>query len=248
MTGIDMGGPAWLADIFAGVMLTVSCYCASRLAVASRLRRPTDVDADGLHVFMGVAMAGMLTASLRTLPAVAWETVFAAGAVWFAWRAVRARRDATVSPWRCPQPVPHLVECCAMVYMLIAVPAVVHRVAGSAGMGAMTGTASRFSFVALAMALFLLGYVVWVGERLAPRKGALVAPSGSALAGPVLAGSVPAGLMASAIPGAGGGPTGNGTQAANGEHVCQPYLAPRCAALCKIAMGITMVYMLVLMF
>jgi hypothetical protein len=27
----------------------------------------------------------------------------------------------------------------------------------------------------------------------------------------------------------------------------RPYLAPRCAALCKIAMGLTMAYMLVLM-
>jgi hypothetical protein len=33
---------------------------------------------------------------------------------------------------------------------------------------------------------------------------------------------------------------------AGGGHG-RPYLAPRCAALCKIAMGITMGYMLILM-
>lgn len=66
----------------------------------------------------------------------------------------------------------------------------------------MTGSpnGSRFSFLALLMALFLLGYVVWLGDRLTARTA----------------------------PG-------------------RPHLAPRCAALCKIAMGITMGYMLILM-
>ena len=58
----DMGGPAWLTDIFAAVMITVAAYCASRLVVARWWRRPTDVDTDGAHVVMGVAMAGMLVA------------------------------------------------------------------------------------------------------------------------------------------------------------------------------------------
>ena len=60
-----MGGPAWLTDIFAGVMITVAAYCAGRLVVARWWRRPTDVDSDGMHVVMGVAMAGMLVAGLR---------------------------------------------------------------------------------------------------------------------------------------------------------------------------------------
>ena len=85
-------------------------------------RRPTDVDSDGMHVVMGVAMAGMLVTGLRFGPAGAWEAVFAAAAGWFGWRFVRLRRGARVSPWRCPQPVPHLVECGAMVYMYLAVP------------------------------------------------------------------------------------------------------------------------------
>ena len=63
-----MSGPAWLTDIFAAVMITVAAYCASRLVVARWWRRPTDVDSDGVHVVMGVAMAGMLVTGLRFLP------------------------------------------------------------------------------------------------------------------------------------------------------------------------------------
>ena len=133
-----MGGPAWLTDIFAGVMITVAAYCASRLVVARWWRRPTDVDSDGVHVVMGVAMAGMLVAGLRFGPAGLWEAVFAAAAGWFGWRFVRVRRGAPLSQWRCPQPVPHLVECGAMLYMYLAVPAVAVAAKGAAGgMGTM---------------------------------------------------------------------------------------------------------------
>ena len=85
------------------------------------------------------------------------------------------------------------------------------------GMAAMTASpnGSRFSFLALLMALFLLGYVVWLGDRLTVHAPAL------ALARPARPGPDPA-------PG-------------------RRYLAPRCAVLCKIAMGITMGYMLILM-
>ena len=132
-----MGGPAWLTDIFAAVMITVAAYCASRLVVARWWRRPTDVDSDGVHVVMGVAMAGMLVTGLRFRPVGIWEAVFAAAAAWFAWRFVRVRRGAPLSQWRCPQPGPHLVECGAMLYMYLALPAVAVAAKGAAGgMGA----------------------------------------------------------------------------------------------------------------
>ena len=208
-----MGGPGWLAGILAAVMLTVAVYCAGRLVVARRTGRPTEVDADGVHVFMGVAMAGMLTAGLKFLPAGTWEAVFALGAAWFGWRLVRVRRNAqaTASPWRCLHPLPHLVECGAMLYMLAVAVTVVSKSTGT-GMAAMTlsATAQRFSIVALALAVFMLGYTVWLGDRVAA----------TALAG--------------------------GTTTTTG-HACPPRLAPRCAALCKIAMGVTMGYMLVML-
>ena len=106
-----------LTGIFAALMLTVAVYCAGRLIAARRWRRPTEVDTDVGHVLMGVAMAGMLAASLRIMPAVIWEPVFGAGALWFGSQALRARRGALTSPWRCLHPAPHMVECAAMLYM-----------------------------------------------------------------------------------------------------------------------------------
>jgi len=222
-----MGGPAWLTGIFAAVMIAVAAYCASRLAVARWWRRPTDVDSDGVHVVMGVAMAGMLVTGLRFGSARVWEAIFAAAAAWFAWRFVRVRRGAPVSQWRCPQPMPHLVECGAMLYMYLAVPAVAIAAKGTSGaLGAMPATGSRFSFLALVLAAFLLGWAVWVADRLTVQTPAL------AVAAP-----------AAAPTGGSAAPTGGYAEAGPGG----PYVAPRCAAVCKIAMGITMGYMLILM-
>lgn len=124
------------------------------------------------------------------------------------------------TPWRCLHPAPHLVECVAMLFMFLVLPT---TAAVKSTMAAMTASAteSRFSFLALALALYMFGYVVWVGDRLTVRTPAL------ALAGAQATGSGPAGCTSTP-------PT-------------RPYLAPRCAALCKIAMGVTMGYMLILM-
>lgn len=246
-----MSGPAWLTDIFAAVMITVAAYCASRLVVARWWRRPTDVDSDGVHVVMGVAMAGMLVTGLRFLPVGIWEAVFAAAAGWFGWRFVRVRRGAPLSQWRCPQPVPHLVECGAMLYMYLAVSAVaVAAKSAAAGMGGMSATGSRFSVLALVLALFMFGYVAWVGNRLTARAPAL-AVAVPAVAVPVASGPQESGTLMTAT-----GPEPAGAASSGGcagaaprtpESRGRPYLAPRCAAMCKIAMGITMGYMLILM-
>jgi len=220
-----MGGPTWLTAIFAAASLAVAVYCAGRLVAARRWHRPTELDTDGAHVVMGVAMAGMLVSGLRTLPSAIWEVVFAAAAAWFGYRMLPARRGAQPSPWRSSHPLPHLVECAAMVFMFLILPASAAVAATSGGMGgmALTATESRFSFLTLPLALYLLGYVVWLGDRVT-----LHAP-------------VPA-LALAAAP-AGGG-SGSGSP---GPEPARPYLAPRCAAICKITMGITMGYMLILM-
>jgi len=241
-----MSGPAWLTDIFAAVMITVAAYCASRLVVARWRRRPTDVDSDGVHVVMGVAMAGMLVTGLRFLPIGIWEAVFAAAAGWFGWRFVRVRRGTPLSQWRCPQPGPHLVECGAMLYMYLAVPAV--AVAAKGGMGGMSATGSRFSVLALVLALFMFGYVVRVGDRLTARTPALAVavPAVAVASGP----QEPGALMTATGPeSAGAASHGDCVGAGPRTPVSQgtSYLAPRCAAMCKIAMGITMGYMLILM-
>lgn len=212
-----MGGPAWLTGIFASAMLAVAVYCTGRLVASRRWRRPTELDTDGAHVVMGLAMAGMLVSGLRTLPSAIWELVFAAGAAWFGYRMLQARRGAQPSPWRSSHPLPHLVECGAMAFMFLILPA--SAVAGTSM--TMTATQSRFSFLTLPLALFMFGYVVWLADRVTLRASA------SALA------AAPASGASSPSPSPSPEPA--------------PYLAPHCAAICKITMGITMGYMLILM-
>jgi len=223
-----MGGPAWLTAIFAAASLAVAVYCAGRLAVARRWHRPTELDTDGAHVVMGVAMAGMLVSGLRTLPSAIWEVVFAAAAAWFGYRMLQRRRGAQPSPWRSSHPLPHLVECAAMVFMFLILPASAAVGAATSGMSiTMTATESRFSFLTLPLALYLLGYVVWLGDRVTLRAPALATAPASA--------------------GSGSGPGYGSASGSPSPEPARPYLAPRCAAICKITMGITMGYMLILM-
>ena len=248
-----MGAPGWLTGIFAALMLTVAAYCAGRLIAARRWRRPTEVDTDAGHVVMGAAMAGMLVASLRIMPAVVWEPVFGAGAVWFGSQALRARRGALTSPWRCLHPAPHLVECAAMLFMFLLLPALPAR-SSAAGMAAMrvSGPASRFSFLALVLALFMLGYVVRVADRLTAPAPVSPRP-GPRPRRPARRSGKPGARACrrTRAAGAAAGPAdaraSGGCGAAAGPGPGRPYLAPRCAALCKIAMGITMGYLLILM-
>ncbi len=173
--------PPWLAAVLAAVMIVIALYSASRLAISRLRRRETEFDADGVHVFMGVAMAGMFMPRLSLLPAAAWEAVFGIAAAWFAWRAIRTRRGSTGAGWQSRHPVPHLVECVAMLYMFLAVPG--SRPAGSAagmsmpGMGGPAGAAWNLP-LATVLALFMVGYVVWSADQLttlARGRGAVAA-------------------------------------------------------------------------
>ena len=174
-----MAGPSWLADIFAGIMLIMAAYCASRLVIAAAQRRPTEHDVDLVHVVMGVVTAGMLVPRLNPLWSSAWAAVFAAATAWFGWRVFRGYRLASPDRFVHAHHVPHLIMSGAMVYMLAAVsssgfvsgPGMVR--AGSAG-----GTA-HLPPIALLLALYMIGYVMWVADRLptlAPVR-AWIAPS-----------------------------------------------------------------------
>jgi hypothetical protein len=199
-------------DVFIVMMLGVAAFCAGRIIVARRTRRPAELDSDAVHVLMGVAMAGMLASTLRFGASGVWIAVFAAGAAWFGWQALQVRDRATATAWLCPEPVPHLLECGAMLYMFLALPRV--RPAGSAmSMGA---PGSRLSVLPLLLALFMIGYVMRLADRV-PLRVLAPAPASAAEARPAAAAA------------------------------CARVLAPRCAMLCKIAMGVTMAYMLVLM-
>jgi hypothetical protein len=245
-----MGAPAWLTGSFTALMLTVATYCAGRLAVTRRWQRPTEFDTDAGHVLMGVAMAGLLVARLRILPAATWEAVFAAGTAWFAWQLVKSRRRTAAASWQCLHPAPHLVECVAMLYMFFAATPLTAR---SAAVG-MAGLApSRFSVLALLMALFMVGYVVRVADRIplrTPAPAATPAPAPAPAPAVALAlarGPASPAPLATSTPPETSAPPRTPAPAGHVSATARPYLAPRCAALCKIAMGLTMAYMLVLM-
>ncbi|HEY2287929.1 MAG TPA: DUF5134 domain-containing protein [Streptosporangiaceae bacterium] len=214
-----MSGPGWLTGLLTAVMLTVAVYNVTRLVAAPRWGRAAELDADGTHVVMGVAMAGMLTPGLSFAPRPLWLTVFAAGGAWFGWQFLRTRSGQAAGRRRCPHPLPHLIECAAMVFMF-ALPATVAAATAGGGMGtALTGAAAGFSPLTLLLAVFMVGYVMWLGNNL---SALTTAPAGGTT-----------------------GTTTTGT--ATTGTVTTGYLAPRCAACCKIAMGVTMGYMLIML-
>jgi len=179
-----------------------------------------------------------------------WVVIFAIAAAWFGWRAVRTRGFAAAGPLS-RFPVPHLIESVAMLYMLLPVhgPHPAHGQAGVAmgGMGAPAGPGGSFLVLAVVLALFMLGYIVWTTDRLAS-----LARARTAAAGPRRnRGRQPSGGFLAAVlrGGAGGAP---GTRAASGDRRGgqdgRPVLAPGLAACGKLAMSIAMGYMLILMF
>ena len=141
-----------------------------------------------------------------------------------------AGRLTAAGRWRRPTELDtdagHVLMGLAMVGMLVArlriLPAPLPGRGAAVGMAGMTPPAaeSRFSFLALIMALFMVGYVVRVADGLTLHAPALAVSSADQHAAGHQPGRDPVGFH---------------------------YLAPRCAALCKIAMGITMGYMLILM-
>jgi Domain of unknown function (DUF5134) len=156
-----MTGPGWLAAVFAGLMLLIAGSCAIRLGIWRLRGRAGDPQADMLHVLMGVAMAGMLEPSIAPVPERVWLAVFGAAATWFGWQAIRARTGSRFTRARCAHPAPHAVECAAMLYMLLPSRSAVTM----PGMGGSGGAANPA--LTLVLALFMLGYIVWIVDQLA---------------------------------------------------------------------------------
>jgi hypothetical protein len=236
-----MAVPSWLADTFAAMMLVVAGYCASRLVISRRWRRRAELDGDGVHVVMGVAMAGMLQPRLSPLPVPVWVAVFGVTTAWFGCQALRAYRGRAIGAWRCPHPVPHLVESGAMLYMLLAGPTAISasHAGGMDGIGVSSASAARFPALALALALFMIGYVVWTADRIP-----LVTAASEAIPAAVTAGGgtrTPA-ARAATMAATSTQPSADVAAAPQGS-----FLAPRCAACCRIAMGVTMGYTLIVM-
>jgi hypothetical protein len=172
-------GPAWLAAWLAGLMLLVAASCAGRLAIWQLRDRGTEPQVDGLHVLMGVAMAGMLEPRLGQVPDTVWRAVFAVAAAWFSWQAIRARGGRRSGRPACAHPAPHAVECAAMLYMLLpATPAGRGPVMAMPGMSGPAGAGNPA--LALVLALFMVGYILWTTDQLASLSRARAARAGSA--------------------------------------------------------------------
>jgi hypothetical protein len=259
--------PSWILDIFAAIMLVVAAVSAARLVAARSWQRGTRraalADIDVAHLLMAIAMAGQLASGLQTLPNGAWEVIFAVMTAWFAYRVVRDLQVSGVRALAGGHCAPHLIHAGAMLYMFAAVSAPTH---GSGGMGGMGGGMSGMGtlslpFLALLFALALLGYSIWdldqlsgpgatghyslAATRMAPTGpvlagvGAAIGPGGAAAtaaaSAPVAAGPVAEPEGTAPVPPASGPADGTGV------------LAPWVATGCRIAMGVTMAFMLVIM-
>jgi len=220
--------PSWILGIFAAIMIVVAAVSAARLVAARpwqhRTRPAALADIDVAHLLMAIAMAGMLVLGLRTLPGGAWEVVFGVMTAWFAYRVVRDAQVSGVRALAGGHCAPHLIHAGAMLYMFVAVSAPAAH--GSDGTGGMGGGMSGMSgmgtlslpFLSFLFALALVGYSIWDLDQ---------------LSGPGVTGHYSV-AVAHVAPASG---------PADGTGVLTPWVATGG----RIAMGVTMAFMLLIM-
>jgi Domain of unknown function (DUF5134) len=267
--------PAWILDIFAAVMLAVAAVSAARLAAARSwqqgAQRAALADIDVAHLLMAIAMAGMLVASLQTLPNGAWAVIFAVMTAWFAYRVARDAQVSGVRALAGGHCAPHLIHAAAMLYMFLALTAPAAHGSGMSGMSGAAGTMGTLSlpFLAFFFALLLIGYSVWDLDQLSGPGAsghyslavARPAPPVAVLAGvAAVSGARPgspavsdraSGQISSAV--ANGPvmtsralPAGAGLASGPAGTAGRGVLAPWVATSCRIAMGVTMAFMLLI--
>jgi hypothetical protein len=171
--------PTWIFDLLAACMLVVAAVSAARLAAAQPWRHGSVIiDTDIAHLLMAIAMAGVLTPGLSTLPNVAWEVIFGLMIVWFAFRVIRDARANGVRALAGGHCAPHLVHSGAMLYMFLGMTSAVGAMAGMAGMPGMSAGSSSMLMLtdptlAFVFALVLIGYSVWDLDQLSGRRYSL---------------------------------------------------------------------------
>jgi hypothetical protein len=264
--------PSWILDIFAGLMLVVAAVSAGRLVVAQPWRqgaqRAALADIDVAHLLMAIAMAGMLAASLQTLPNGAWEVIFGLLTLWFAYRVARDLQVSGARALAGGHCAPHLIHAAAMLYMFLALSAPAAHGSGMSGMGGAAGMGTlSLPLLAFVFALALIGYSIWDLDQLSGPGASghySLAVARVASARPVLVG-VGAGASGSG-PGAAAAASADGqvdsvlAAGSAAESPAQPagpcgpasgtgrgILAPWVATSSRIAMGVTMALMLLLL-
>jgi len=261
-----MSVPAWLLDIFAAGMLGVAAVSAARLALAWRAGRRSDPDADidVSHLLMGLAMAGTLAASLSTLPSGAWEVIFGALTAWFAYRVAREYRGRGLRALVSEHHAPHLLHSAAMLCMFLALRTSASHAGAPAvpAMPGMSATGLRLPTLALLFAFLLCAYVVADLDRVPPPPalarfhiaspapapsmalaGAPAPSAAPALATPTITPAPPAAATSPAPPDAATTPASPAPVA----PALAGLLSPGVARGCRIAMGVTMAFMLITM-
>jgi len=260
--------PAWILDIFAALMLVVAAVSAARLVAARPWQRGMAVtDTDVSHLLMGIAMAGMLASGLTTLSSGVWEVIFGLLTAWFGYRVVRDARANGVRALAGGHCAPHLVHSGAMLYMFLALAAPAAAGSGMAGMGGSSGSAMgtlKYPTLAFVFALILIGYTIWDLDRLSGRRYSLASASvsltGAAHAAvPAMAGAEPAAVAfaaaaagdsaaADARPDPGPADTAGAVGSARAAGSVRGLLSADGTTVgCRIAMGVTMAFMLLIM-
>jgi hypothetical protein len=266
--------PAWIFDLLAALMLVVAAVSAVRLVVA-RPWRPGSVivDTDIAHLLMAIAMAGVLTAGLRTLSDAAWEVIFGVMIAWFAFRVVldaRANGARALAGGHC---VPHLAHSGAMLYMFLAMTTSSGAMAGMAMSGGSSSLTLSDPTLAFVFTLILIGYGIWDLDQLSGKRYGLTSarvPLAAVRAGvPAMAGaeSVTAAFSGSRTagvvldPGPGSGADGGradgghlvacGADSIDGGAVAggaigEFLLSPAVTIGCRITMSVAMVFMLLI--
>jgi Domain of unknown function (DUF5134) len=260
--------PRWILDIFAALMLVVAAVSAARLVAARPWQRgAVIVDTDITHLLMAIAMARMLAPSLTTLPAGAWEVIFALMIAWFAYRVLRDARANGMRALAGGHCAPHLVHSAAMLYMFAAVAAPAAGGSGMSGMGGSSGHVMQtlsYPTLTFLFALILVGYSIWDLDHLPGLRhgvtAAVAGVPGVALAGVLAGGGAETaasftGLAAEAGPSAdwrpspavAGQPVVGPAAAGSRSALEEALLSPGVTVACRIAMGVTMALMLIIM-
>jgi len=214
--------PAWILEIFGGVMLLVAEVSAARLVLARAWTRRggTDADIAVSRVLMGIAMAGLLVPGLSSLPNAGWEAVFAVMTAWFAWCLWRESRRRGAAVVVGGDYAPPLVQSGALLYLFAAVTGPPGTGAGTStpgpgGMPGMAGGAPAFHVTTLALVFVLLLIAFTVHD--------LDQPLPADAAGPAC-GADPAAFTAERL-----------------------LLSPAVVKGCQVATGVTIAFLLIIM-
>jgi hypothetical protein len=249
--------PAWILDILAAFMLVVAAVSAARLVARPPWQYSSaGIDTDVAHLLMGIAMAGMFTSSLTTLPNTVWEVIFGLLTAWFLVRVVVDGRASGVRALAGGHCAPHLIHSAAMLYMFLAIK--MSGAAMSGGMGGMSGGGSSMTLdhptIAFVFALILIGYTLWDLDQLSGRRYS-VGTARVALAG---VGAVPVPAAATVGSGEGALPSSQsadtGARPAADDQVSHGaargvggiLLLPAVTVGCRIVMGVAMAFMLII--